>query len=111
MPDLPEGYVYEMGPNTDRWVGWMTPETAAAAGHDDPFAEDWSSDVNEHVEHAKEQFRARSSWEGDVREGPYVSGLMPKEPGNEFQLAVALKQDNNGWIFVWSPYELPWLRD
>lgn len=36
---------------------------------------------------------------------------MPEDVGNEFQLAVALKQDNNGWIFVWSPYELAWLGE
>lgn len=68
MAGLPEGFVYEMGPHTDRWVGWMTPESAASAGYE-ALGEDWSDGISQFIEHAKEQFRARTSWEGDVREG------------------------------------------
>jgi hypothetical protein len=110
--DLPRGHVYDMGPNMDRWVGWSTVEDVARAGRESMMREDdWPSYIEPIVEHAKEQFRERTGWEGDVREGPFVSGLMPPEPGDEFVVAVALKQDNNGWIYVWSPYQLPWLHE
>jgi hypothetical protein len=36
---------------------------------------------------------------------------MPPDQGEEFTVAVALKQDNNGCTFVWSPYEMPWLSE
>jgi hypothetical protein len=108
VADLPDGYVYDMGPNTDRWVGWQSPTDAAGQGKAG-FQEDWQQDIDAVVEHAKEQFRARTGWEGDVREGPFIAGLMPPEDGKEFTFAVAIKQDNNGWIYVWSPYELGWL--
>jgi hypothetical protein len=109
--DLQHGHVYEQGPDTDRWVGWMRPEAAITAGDESPLHEDWSREIEQIVEHAKQQFRERTSWEGDIRQGPYVAGLMPPDHGQEFQVAVGLKQDNNGMIFVWSPYEMPWLRE
>lgn len=46
------------------------------------------------------------SWNGDVREGPYVMAL----PGDTAcELVVAWKHDNNGDTFIISPVELPWL--
>lgn len=110
MADLPAGYVYDMGPNTDRWVGWSTKDDVVSHGKAS-LDEDWTPYIDAAIEHATQQFRDRTGWEGDVREGPYLAGLMPHEEGEEFTFAVALKQDNNGWIYVWSPYELSWLGD
>jgi len=62
-------------------------------------------------EHALEQFRSRTGWEGDVRDGPFIAGLPPAHKGSESDLMVAVKQEENGLVFVWSPHELTWLRE
>jgi len=89
----------------------MTPEDVVRQGRETTMREDWSHEIRAVVEHAKAQLRERTTWEGDVREGPYIAGLMPPAPGQEYTVAVALKQDNDGRTFVWSPFELPWLNE
>jgi hypothetical protein len=51
----------------------------------------------------------RGHWEGDIRGGPFISGL-PRD-GYPNALIVAWKQDNNGTTFVGSEIELPWLSE
>lgn len=112
MEALVDGFVYVLGPNTDRWVGWLTPEEAEAPERARQLGEDWHDWIASRVAHAERQIKSRTGWRGsDVREGPFVAGLMPAEQGEEFQLAVAFKQDNNGMIYVWSPYAFPWLEE
>jgi hypothetical protein len=48
-------------------------------------------------------------WEGDIREGPYVSILPSYDSGSESPFLIAWKQDNNGECFIVSPYLLTWM--
>ncbi len=112
MPrDLPDGYVYVLPP-IDYWTGWRS---SADALPEHEFEEEvrgqQAAEVERRCEHALEQFRARTGWEGDIREGPFVSGLPPLHGGSESDLMVAVKQDNNGLTFIWSPHELSWLAE
>lgn len=59
MSDLSPGYVYVHGPNTDRWMGWTSPQEAAAAGS--RFNENWEDDFTSVIEHAMTQFRQRTA--------------------------------------------------
>jgi len=48
-----------------------------------------------------------SSWEGDIRTGPFVVGL----PGDcDAKILIIFKQDNDGTTFLLSPVELPYLK-
>lgn len=120
--ELPEGNVYERG-YIDWWWGWSPvealhaqPEEQDAEAHN-PFELDppWYGRRNRHleavVEHALAQIRADGRWEGDIAQGPYVAGLLPSDEDGygESEVMVALKQSNNGTVFVWSPRALPWL--
>ena len=56
------------------------------------------------------QALARSiGWEGDIRDGPYVTVIPPRGSGEEPLLIVAWKQDNNGDTMIASDVELPWV--
>lgn len=48
-------------------------------------------------------------WDGDFREGPYVSGIPPRRGTFDPTFVLGWKQDRNGTTFVVSPYEMPWL--
>jgi hypothetical protein len=47
-------------------------------------------------------------YEPSLRSGPWYMRL-PVEGYADAAYAVAIKIDNNGTVFVWSPFELPWL--
>lgn len=47
-------------------------------------------------------------WEGDFREVPHIFHL-PTEI--EFSVGIVFKQDNNGSTFLFSPVELPWIKE
>ncbi len=49
-------------------------------------------------------------WEGDMREPMRFIGLPNPDYGN-LELALLIKQDNNGTTFLASPFELPWLAE
>jgi hypothetical protein len=103
--------VYCLAP-IDEWIGWnhkndvfkeiITEELA----YEFRDIEEW----NRLWAQASELGR-QVGWEGDIREGPYVS-MLPN-PGGDPQCSVliAWKQDNNGTTFVASPYRLPWLDE
>lgn len=101
-------FIYNMAP-IDHWQGWLTvPEAAAklCASAEEP--EDALRGLADELAEAKQLAKA-AGWEGDMREGPYVTFL----PNNDNGVAcvIAWKQDNNGSTFVASPYQLPWLGD
>lgn len=48
-------------------------------------------------------------WKGDMREGPYISGI-PVSDGAGSCMALAFKQDQGGWTYVASDGPLPWLE-
>ena len=103
----PRGYVYVMGP-IDWWPGWSELDEAAAPQSPD------DADARTHLErvrdHALEQFPG-TGWEGDIIAGPLFAGLPPSAGSTSSDVLVAIKQMNNGMVFVWSPRELPWLDE
>jgi hypothetical protein len=110
MPEPPEGHVYVLPP-IDYWTGWSTADDAVPATEYEQVKPQLVAQVKQTIDHALEQFRRRTGWEGDIREGPFVVGLPPIHGGSESDLLVAIKQDNNGMVFVWSPHELGYLAD
>lgn len=66
-------------------------------------------ELEELFEDAKEDAR-EVGWEGDMVLGPVVFTL-PDPHSNSFAIGFAWKQSNNGTTFIFSPFELPWLKD
>jgi len=100
-------YVYCVQPIDDFHL-WMRPS--------DVFNAFGSDDLREIKEFEDVFDTARTSarligWEGDIREGPFISMLPPNEGGSSSLFIVAWKQDNNGTSFVASPYILPWISN
>jgi hypothetical protein len=110
MADQPRGYVYVLSP-IDFWTGWSGREIALPDDVEASVQEHLRARVDETLDHALEQFRRRTRWEGDIREGPYFAGLPPTDSQSESDLMVAVKQDNSGDVFVWSPHPLPHLDE
>jgi hypothetical protein len=109
---LPRGYVYEIA-TVDYWTGWVRLNEYEEQ-------EDYSVRVSTSVsrralervrDHAIAQIRERSIWEGDIVQGPFFAGLPPRDGNSDSEQMVAIKQQNNGMTFVWSPYPLPWLQE
>jgi hypothetical protein len=97
MAQLPRGFVYELSP-IDEWMGWSEHEDVAA---------EYREELERTREHAVEQIRSRSGWEGDISRGPLYAGVPRDDPWSA--VMVAIKQSNNGRVFIWSPVDLPWL--
>jgi hypothetical protein len=108
MADLARGYVYRLGP-IDYWTAWSSPVPTQDEGVGEIADPKTRAELERLLEHAKQQFRERSDWEGDIRQGPFFAGL-PKDD-NTGDVIVGLKQDNNGTVYVWAPIELSWLRE
>lgn len=103
--------VYRLAP-IDFWVGWnhkndlfreITTEELAYEFRD---IEEWNW-----LWAVASALARRIGWEGDIREGPYVSMLPNAGCDPECSVLIAWKQDNNGTTFIASPYRLPWLED
>lgn len=99
-------FAYSLAP-IDFWEGWLTEGQYK-------IALVTQSDQAARALARYESFRDRAldlgrdlGWEGDFREGPFVSGLPSND--NDAPVVIAWKQDNNGSTFVVSPLELPWL--
>lgn len=92
-------YVYRVEPIDDFHL-WMSPS--------DVFNAFGSNDLRTIKEFEEVFDTAKTSarligWEGDIREGPFVSMLPPDGAGSRSLFIVAWKQDNNGTSFVASP--------
>lgn len=105
MSDLPDGSVYVIPPIA-YWLGWATEETAVPRHEDDEVRESLRTQIEETLEHAISQIRERSGWDGDIDDGPYFGGLPPNHHGSESDVIVAIKQLENGNVFIWSPHRL-----
>jgi hypothetical protein len=57
-----------------------------------------------------ERMALKAGWDGDIREGVFVSALPPTDGRDSCPIMLAWKQDNNGETFVYSPWPLPWLE-
>jgi hypothetical protein len=100
-------YLYVIDP-IDFWSGWQKPEDVFKGTKiHDPVHNNFDWHV---LWKAARSCASLSIWEGDVREGPYVTVLPPKDGCEVSPVAIAWKQDNNGTAFIYSPYELPWLE-
>jgi len=107
-----DAFVYQLSP-IDWWYGWSELDDVVA--HIEEPTEGTRARVRAELErvrdHALNQFRRRTYWEGDITTGPRFAGLPPGDGNADGDVMVAIKQSNNGSVFVWSPYELPWISD
>ena len=95
-------------PPIDHWTGWKT---------EGEFLNDLNGDYlplgeSEYLA-TKERalILARDAgWEGDMREGPFIAGLPTHNTGDDREVLIGWKQDNNGTTFIVSPYRLSWLE-
>ena len=98
--------VYSTAP-IDNFTGWHSPGAlydSEAAKHGQWYP--WSH-WEENWEKAQ-KIAQELGWEGDIREGPYVSMLPVVSDWSE--ILIAWKQDNNGTTFIAAPYRLPGLE-
>lgn len=108
-------FVYEVEP-IDDWGGWRLADDvfrvcAATDGFPPSIAYRDASEWYPFWERAQASAgRPPLHWEGDIREGPYVSMLPDPDNGGTCFL-VAWKQNNNGTCYIASPFALPWLED
>lgn len=94
--------VYACAPIDLGWDRLPTVEIAEGDGDHESYAS-----LRELLDRAKAAARS-AGWEGDFRETPRVIWL-PNPPDVSFAPAFAWKQDNNGTVWIVSPFELPWL--
>lgn len=116
-------FVYSRDP-IDYWTGWLTereylcrlvtdklPDGSTMANVEGAFV-----CVCEYMKwrDAGMTLAYEIGWEGDVRgDQIFVTGV-PSELGNngeDDEILIAWKQENNGHTFIISPFELPWLKD
>ena len=103
-------YVYRVDP-IDFWHGWMEADKyiaqiAAYATETD----DWSPvDNYRAMMKAGQEAAYKLNWEGDMRDGTYISGLPGRNSGEDGNIMIAWKQDHGGVTFVISTILLPWL--
>jgi hypothetical protein len=92
----------------DFWDGWLTQTEYLARLRQIEYA-----DIAKYESFKDAAFELASTigWEGDVRGEPYVAGLPGAESGDDHNIMIAWKQDNNGDTFVVSPFELPYLKE
>jgi hypothetical protein len=102
-------YVYSLPP-LDDWQGWMKAKGAKT----NPYTgtDDLPEANIEHETFLRNALAAarQAGWEGDFREGPFIS-VLP-DPNNMCSAVyVGWKQDNNGTTFIVSPFPLPHLDE
>jgi len=106
---LDQGFVYDMPP-IDWWPAWSDLDQAVAQHGGDKETQTRARTELERIrDHALREFRDRTSWEGDIIKGPVFAGIPPGDGNPDADVMVAIKQFNNGSVFVWSPYDLSWL--
>lgn len=106
----PRGFVYQLTA-IDFWVGF-TP-AHRIVGRPTSFRTEGvtADEISGLLNHATCEILRRSCWEGDLQEEPWIGGLPPAGGDCRTLLLVGFKQDNNGETFIWSPVELPWIRE
>ena len=93
-------YIYCTGP-IDDWIGWTELHQLRGTAQ--------RAEALQLRKSVMPIFRA-NGWEGDG--DWYISGLPPCEKwfNPASQLLIAVKQSNNGTVFIASPYKLPWIK-
>jgi hypothetical protein len=107
--EVPALFVYVTAP-IDFWDGWTregryVKELAARDYYSPKAVAEYKALMSVAMELAR-----GLGWDGDIREGPYVTALPNPDSGCS-DIIVAWKQDNNGTTFIASPRLLPWLHD
>jgi hypothetical protein len=99
--------VYNVG-IIDRWTGWQKPADLMR-DEPDPYGFHFSRREFEQRLAWAGHIARRLGWEGDTREGPYVTAIpdVPDAFGSEY--LIGWTQNNNGTTFIASPFELRWL--
>lgn len=103
-------HVYAGGP-IDFWNGWQkTNEVVTYERTELRVPPGLKIDRDEYLPFlfAVKELAHDLGWEGDMREGPFVSVLPDPQTGGAL-LLTAFKQDNNGITFVGSQVELDYL--
>jgi hypothetical protein len=95
-------YVYQLAP-INLWGGWSKPENVIS---DDPHDADriHRAEFETFFERAK-VVAQRIGWEGDMRQGPYVSGLADPTAAQHLFM-IGWKQGSSGTTFIASPVPL-----
>ena len=106
-------FVYGMEP-LDCWDGWTLAtdyKFAPSVYFPDLSCGHWLTKKEFDAVYSEAQILAKmEGWDGEVRDGPYISGI-PAFPGDGCpQFLIGWKQDNNGTTFVASPIPLKWLE-
>ena len=110
-----EARVYVADCPIDWWQGWThQKDYLKALASDDEVIDGSHTDgivaYGEALGEAK-RLALNAGWEGDMRDGPYVSALPDLDCTGLCPILIAWKQDNNGTTFIFSPFELPWLKN
>jgi hypothetical protein len=100
-------YVYAIAP-IDIWRGWIK-ESDYLRSIEKLSEYGYGPEDYQRLKVAALELARRAGWEGDFREGPYVSGLPASDLDSWGEILIGWKQDNNGTTFIVSPYKLPWL--
>jgi hypothetical protein len=100
-------FVYAIQP-IDFWNGWQNPSDLFRVS-----THEYSTDYHNPAEWGPAWTKAKElarqvGWEGDIREGPYVT-VLPHSDGGFPPFVIGWKQENNGDTFIAAPFELPWL--
>jgi hypothetical protein len=96
----------------DLWLGWMTEaEFRAAVERRFPtkkqFDVMWAGYTR--MWHGAQAMAKRFGWPGDIREGPYVSGIPGPEIEDDGLILIGWKENQSGFTYIASPFPLPWL--
>lgn len=111
-----ERWVYECGP-IDWWNGWQEINDLLGVrtedednDEDEDLDEDeraWRDEVHRDYQIAQDLFRRYTSWEED---GWWHASGLPDPAQTESRCMVAVKQNNNGSVYICSPFPLVWLE-
>jgi hypothetical protein len=124
------GFLYELSP-IDIWYGWQKigvekfnveglPEDIIDQHpevNSDPIGHNSVEEIHlpktiwEMIVRAFYLAGTNSRWQGDVREGIYLTALPYAVYGELCPMAIAWKQDHAGETFVYADIELPWLKE
>lgn len=106
-----EEFVYVLPP-IDWWEGWTPLRTLLLERRETYLDEAGDSVVEQLVDLTIRAARifTLNGWEGDGwPDGWYVSALPTGEVGPD--LLIAVKQRNNGTVYLLSPVPLPWIEE
>lgn len=102
-------YIYQTSP-IDWWQGWHRLDRNDIAGSAEKLVDDspdygvdggerYGAEVAQMLEEARALAQAHLLYEGDYRQGPFLSAMPNPGTGSSLPI-LAWKQDNNGTTFI-----------